>query len=100
MHKISVLRPNEKIPVFRVARPYLNILVKPRIFSGFLEKDITLSILKGKIPFKMLKIIFFFFKKKKKLEQICVLPYLIFSDLLPETHLSFYLALSHMSKQL
>ena len=24
--------------VFRVTRPYLNLLVKPRIFSGFLEK--------------------------------------------------------------
>ena len=26
------LRPNKKIPVFRVTRPYLNLLVKPRIF--------------------------------------------------------------------
>ena len=32
----ALIRPNKKIPVFRVARPYLNLLVKPRIFSGFL----------------------------------------------------------------
>ena len=25
------VRPNKKIPVFRVTRPYLNLLVKPRI---------------------------------------------------------------------
>ena len=29
------LGPNKKIPVFRVTQPYLNLLVKPRIFSGF-----------------------------------------------------------------
>ena len=29
----------KKIPVFRIfTRPYINFLVKPRIFSGFLEK--------------------------------------------------------------
>ena len=32
------VRPNKKIPVFRVTRPYLNLLVKPRIFIGFLGK--------------------------------------------------------------
>ena len=32
------LRPNKRIPVFRVTRPYLNLLVKPRIISGFREK--------------------------------------------------------------
>ena len=32
------LRPNEKISVLRVTRPYLNLMMKPRIFSGFLEK--------------------------------------------------------------
>ena len=60
-----VLRPNKKIPVFRVTQPYLNLLVKPRIifrFSG--EKNIILCILKGEMPFKMHKIIFFFQKKK------------------------------------
>ena len=25
-------------PLFKVTQPYLNLLVKPRIFSGFLEK--------------------------------------------------------------
>ena len=61
--------------MFRVTRPYLNSLVKPRIFSGFLEKYIILCILKGKMPFKMHKIIYFFSEKS-------VLPYLKFSDLL------------------
>ena len=28
----------KKIPVFRINQPYLNLLVKPIIFSGFLEK--------------------------------------------------------------
>ena len=31
-------RPNEKIPVYRVIGPYLNLMAKPRKFSGFLEK--------------------------------------------------------------
>ena len=51
-----VIRPNKKIPVFRVTGPYLNLLVKPRIFSCFLEK-------KNILPFKMHNIIFF--QKKK-----------------------------------
>ena len=33
-----LIRANEKIPVFRVTRFYLNLLVKSRFFSGFLEK--------------------------------------------------------------
>ena len=32
------IRSNRKIPVLSVTRPYLNLLVKPRIFSGFLKK--------------------------------------------------------------
>ena len=32
------LRSNKKIHVFRVTRPYLNILVKPRMFFRFSEK--------------------------------------------------------------
>ena len=32
------ISPDKKIPVFRVSQPYLNLLVKPRIFSGFLAK--------------------------------------------------------------
>ena len=37
---------------------YLNLLVKPRIFFRFSGKNIILCILKGKMPFKMHKIIF------------------------------------------
>ena len=40
-------RPNKKIPVFRVTRPYLKDLLvnlKPRIFSSFLEKNTILCI--------------------------------------------------------
>ena len=89
---IFLLRPNKKIPMFRLTRPYLNLLVKPRIFSGLLVKPriffrysgkiyIILCVLRGEMPFKMHKIIFlqiffFFFKF------VC-LPYLKFSDLLP-----------------
>ena len=52
-----------KKPVFKVTRPYLNLSVKPRIVSGFLDKNIILCILKGAMPFKMHKIIFFSRKK-------------------------------------
>ena len=58
------VRPNKNIPVFRVTRPYLNLLVKPRIFSGFSGKNIILCILKGEMPFKMHKIIYFSPKTK------------------------------------
>ena len=35
------LGPNKKkIPVFRVTRPYLNLLVKPRIFFSFSGKNV------------------------------------------------------------
>ena len=69
----DVFRPNKKIPVFRVIPLYLNLLVKPRIFSGFLEKNIILCILKGKMSFKMHKIIFFFPEKRIIKKNICVL---------------------------
>ena len=36
--KLPQIRPNKRIPVFSVTRPYLNLLVKSRFFSGFLEK--------------------------------------------------------------
>ena len=49
----------KNISVFRVTLPYLNLLVKPRVFSCFLEKYIILCILKGKMPIKMHKIIYF-----------------------------------------
>ena len=73
-----LLWPYKKIPVFRVARPYL---VKHQFFFRFSGKNIILCILKGKCLSKCIKLYFFFFKKKKYL----CLPYLNFSDLLPET---------------
>ena len=42
------------------------------------------------MPFKMHKIIFFFSTKKNNLKKYVCLPYLKFSDPLPETHLFFY----------
>ena len=76
----DVIRQIKKIPVFRVTRPYLYLLFR------FSWKNIILCILKGETPFKMHKIIF----SRKK--YVC-LPYLKFSDPLPETHFFFYLAL-------
>ena len=64
-----------KIPVFRVTRPYLNLLVEPRLFflGGGSGKYIILCILKGKImPFKMLKIILS--SEKKSLKNMCAYP--------------------------
>ena len=59
------MRPNKKklCPAFRVTWPYLNLLLKPRFVSGFLEKIKNLCNLKGEMPFKMHKIIFFPEKK-------------------------------------
>ena len=45
-------------PSFRVTRPYLNLLVKPRIFQVFWKNKI-LCILKGEMPFKIHKKNFF-----------------------------------------
>ena len=42
-----------------MTRPYLNLLMKPRIFFRFSGKNIILCILKGVMPFKMHKTIFF-----------------------------------------
>ena len=81
----NFIRPNKKIPA--VARPYLNLLVKPRIFFRFSGKNIILCILKGKMPIKMHKIIFF--PEKKIKNKYVFLPYLKFSDPLPETHIFF-----------
>ena len=64
---LIVIKQNKKIPVFRVTRPYLNLLVKPRIFFRFSGKNRILCILKGKMPFKMLKIVFYSRKKDKKM---------------------------------
>ena len=74
----------KKTPVFRVTRPYLNLLVKPSICIRLTVKYIILCFLKGKKH----KIIFF---PEKSNIKICVpsLPSLKVSDLLPETHLFF-----------
>ena len=58
----------KKIPAFRVTRPYLNLLVKPRIFFRFSGKNMILSILKGISPFKLHKLIFW-----KKMLILCIL---------------------------
>ena len=83
----SGLMPNKKISAFRVTRPYLNLLVKPRVFSG--KKYIILCILKGEMPFKMHKIIFFSRKKKSLKKKMC-LPYLYYQPCYSK-HLFFYL---------
>ena len=73
--KPSRIWQNKKLLVFRVTRPYLNLLVKHRIFSGFLEKNIILCILKVKMPFKMLNFFYYFFQVKKNLEkEMCAYP--------------------------
>ena len=57
------------------------------------QKNIILGILKGKMPLKMHKIIYFFPENKIIKKYVC-LPYLKFSDSVPEKHLFFfYLAL-------
>ena len=40
---VFALRPNKKT-VFSVTQPYINLLVKPRIFSGFPDKNMILCI--------------------------------------------------------
>ena len=68
---ISLLgKIKKKIPVFRVNRPYLNLLVNPRKYQDF-RKNLILCILKG------------VFSRKKYV----YLPYLNFSDPLTDTHL-------------
>ena len=60
---MSCIRPNKKIPVLRVTRPYLNLLVKPRIFSGFLENIKIYAFCKAKCLSKCIKL--FFLSRKK-----------------------------------
>ena len=38
-NSLGELRPNKKIPVFRVTRPYLHLRVKPRNFFRFSGKE-------------------------------------------------------------
>ena len=84
------LRPNYKIPMFRVTRPYLNLLVKPSIFFQVFWKKINLCILKGEMPFQMHKIILFSERKKIK-QNMCACP-------LPKTHLFFLFILNNQDR--
>ena len=68
--------------MFRVNQPYLNLLVRPRIFVRFFGKSKILCILKAEMPFKTHKIMLFFQEKRNK----CVPT----SDLLPKTHIFFF----------
>ena len=69
----STTRPNRKILVFRVTQPYLNLLVKPRIFFRLLrKKNIVLCILKGLS--KCIKLYFFHDYKIRKKKCVPTLP--------------------------
>ena len=48
-----------QIPVFRVTRPYLNLLVKSRIYSEFLLKKKFQAFWKVKCLSKCIKLYFF-----------------------------------------
>ena len=61
-----LIRPNKKIPVFRVTQPYINLLVKPRIFFRFSGKKNNFIHFERQNLFKIHKIVFFFPEKKKK----------------------------------
>ena len=67
MVKNQIKQTNQmiNIPVFRVTRSYmyLKILVKPRIFSGFLEEKYFYAFWKVKCISKCIKLIFFSEKK-------------------------------------
>ena len=84
-----IIRPNKKIPVFRVIRPNLNLLVKPILFSGFLEEKYNSIHFERHFAFQMYKIIFFSRNKKIIKKKYVCLPYLKFSDPLPKTLIFF-----------
>ena len=65
----SKLRPNKIYYMLRITRPYLNLLVKPRIFFRTSGKYIIVCILKGEMPFKIHQII-------NSLKKYVCLPYL------------------------
>ena len=90
---LHIIGTNKKVPVFRVTRLYLNLLVKPRIFFPdlFGKKNIILCILKSCSSFKMHKIMCVFFQKKNK-ENVCLVPTLpkIFRPVTQDTHNFIY----------
>ena len=76
------------MPMFRVTLPYLNLQVKPLMFSGFLEKKYNFM----HLPFKMHKTIFFW-------KKICVptLPKIFRPYYLKHTYFLFGLTQVHGS---
>ena len=76
-----------------VTRPYLNLLVKPITFFQVFWKNIILCLLKGKMPFKMHKIMFF--PEKKITKKIICVPTLpkIFRPVTLNTHFLFGLTI-------
>ena len=86
----DLLRPNKKIPVFRVTQPYLNLLVKPRICFRFSEKKNNFMHFESQNAFQNA------FSGKINKKNIC-LPYHKFSGPLPETCLFYDLALLHQT---
>ena len=91
------LRPNKKIPVLRVTGPYLNLLAKPGIFSGLLEKIYNFMHFERHFTFQNGSNYLFFPEEKENIKKK---KYLKFSDPLPKTHLFFYLALPFEVKQI
>ena len=78
---IGALLGQIEIPLFRVTRPYLNLLVEPRTFFRFSGK------IYNEMPFKMYKIIYFFLERKATKNVCAYLPKIPVP--LPETHLFF-----------
>ena len=67
----SLVRPYKNIYVLRVTRPYLYLLVKPRFFSGFLEKYNFMHF-EGEMPSKCIKL--YIFSRKKNTKNMCAYP--------------------------
>ena len=72
-YRRRMTRPNKKISVLRITRPYLNLPEKPIIFFRFSGnwKNTILYILKGNMPLKIHKIVFFPQKKKIFKKKMC-----------------------------
>ena len=81
-----------KILVFRLTRPYLDLLVKPKIIFRFSGNNIKFYAFRmAKCLSKCIKLYSSHPQKNNQKKKYVCLPYLKFSDLLPETHLYFYL---------
>ena len=92
-HARLIKRPNKKIPVFMVTRPYLDLLVKPGIYFMYSGINIILCILKGELPFKMHEIIFFCWKNIIRKIYMPTLPK-IFRPVIRNTLIFFLLGLT------